>query len=130
MEAIDKGRIVFHDDVSIGQNFHIISGGEGELEIGSGTVISSNVLITNVDHEYQDYNTPIYRQGLVFKHTKIGRNCFIGFGACIQAGSVLGDCCVVGANSVVKGEFPNGVVLAGAPAKVVKSFSKEKECWI
>lgn len=36
-------------------------------------------------------------------------------------GAELGDGCVVGANAVVTKKFPDNVVLAGIPAKIVKN---------
>ena len=41
----EKSSIHIEDNVSIGQNFHIVSG--GDLQIGSGTTIAANVFINN-----------------------------------------------------------------------------------
>ena len=46
----------------------------------------------------------------------IGRGVYVGPGSHIRAGSI------VGANSVVGGEFPPGVLIAGAPAEVKRSL--------
>jgi len=55
MEVLNnKSSIVFEDNLSIGQNLHIISG--GKLLIKANTTISANVFITNIDHEYQEIN--------------------------------------------------------------------------
>lgn len=37
---------------------------------------------------------------------------------------------MVGANAVVKGEFPDYCVIAGVPAVVVKKYDFETESWI
>lgn len=66
---------------------------------------------------------------MITKRTEIGENCFIGFGAAIQAGTVLGKQCIVGTNAVVRGEFPDYSVIVGAPAKVVKQYNKETGEW-
>lgn len=51
---------------------------------------------------------------------RIGDNCYIGPGAKIFGGIVLGDNLVVGANSVVNSSFPDGhMTIAGAPARKV-----------
>jgi acetyltransferase-like isoleucine patch superfamily enzyme len=39
-----------------------------------------------------------------------------------MGGVNLGDYCVVGANSVVTHSFPAGSVIAGAPARLVKTL--------
>lgn len=126
-EVHGDGVIEIGDNVGIGQNFHITSA--GKLTIGSGTVISGNVFITNINHEYRDFDIPIMEQNILIKETEVGRNCFIGFAAAIQAGTKLGNHCIVGANSVVSGEFPDGCVIVGAPAKVIKRYNKKNNMW-
>ncbi|WP_322929394.1 acyltransferase [Providencia huashanensis] len=121
-ENHNKGKILINDDVSIGQNLHIISSDQ-QLVIGSGTTISSNVCITNVDHNYTDIMLPVAYQGLTSKKTLIGDNCFIGYGTIIQAGTILRKHCIIGANSVVKGHFPDYSVIAGNPGKIIKCYS-------
>lgn len=51
--------------------------------------------------------------------TKIGENCFIGMNATILMGTTLGNNVIVGAGSVVRGTFPDNVVIAGNPAKII-----------
>ena len=80
-----KGKITIGDNTSIGQNFHVISNDEN-LNIGNNVIISGNVFVTNCDHEYKDIDKYIFEQPLITKSTEIGDNCFIGYGAVIQAG--------------------------------------------
>jgi acetyltransferase-like isoleucine patch superfamily enzyme len=127
-EVHGDGCINIQENVSIGQGFHITS--KGNLYIGTGTVISGNVIVTNIDHEYEDINKPILEQPYIVKDTIIGQNCFIGFGAVIQAGTKLGRHCVIGANSVVRGEFPDYCVIAGVPAKIIKRYDFEQKKWL
>ncbi|MGU5659484.1 acyltransferase [Aeromonas veronii] len=127
IEVHNDGEIIIEDNVAIGQSFHITSA--SKLVIGQGTVISARVFVTNIDHEYQKIDTPILEQGLKISETYIGRNCFIGMGAAIQAGTKLGDNVIVGANSVVRGDFPSHCVIAGAPAKIIKRYDKLRGIW-
>ena len=122
-----KSSIEIRENTSIGQNFHCTS--NGALIIGSDTVISGNVCVTNIDHDYSVFGVPILDQPNLHSRTVIGSNCFIGFGVVIQAGTVLGDNCVVGANSVVRGTFPEGAVLVGSPARCVKVYNRESGVW-
>lgn len=52
---------------------------------------------------------------------KIGNNCFIGARSIILPGTTIGDNTIVGAGSVVKGNIPSGVIVAGNPARVIKT---------
>lgn len=122
------GHITIDDDVSIGQNFHITSASEN-LCIGAHTTILGNVFITNIDHNYREIDVHILKQNYIVKTTQIGENCFIGYGAAIQAGTTLGKQCIIGANSVVRGEFPDYCVIVGSPAKVIKTYNFETKKW-
>ena len=127
METHLNGKITIHENVSIGQNLHIAAA--GDLIIEKNTTISGNVLITDIEHGYQEIGKHIMEQDLTVKQTVIGENCFIGYGACILSGTKLGKQCVVGANSVVNGEFSDYCVIAGAPARVVKKLNLQSGSW-
>jgi len=130
IEVVDKNSsIVFEDNISIGQNLHIISGGEQELRIGKNTTFSANVFVTNIDHKYDEINTHILKQPYAGNKTQIGENCFIGYGVVIQSGTILGKQCIVGANAVVRGIFPSYSVIVGVPAKIVKRYDERSGIW-
>ncbi len=119
MEAIGSGEISIGDNCAIEQNVHIISQGN-ILTIGDNTTISANVFISNVDHEYEDINKSVMDQPIIQKKTELGEGCFIGYGASILPGTVLGKHCIIGSNAVVKGTFLDNCVIAGVPARVIK----------
>lgn len=50
----------------------------------------------------------------------IGDNVFIGPGAKIFGGVTIGNNVSIGANAVVNKSFPDNVVIAGVPAKIVR----------
>ena len=120
--------IIIGNGVSIQQRCHITAA--SNLIIGENTLISFDVMIQDTDHEYQTLDIPIGDQPLSVKTTAIGSNCFIGCGAKIQAGTILGNHCIVGANSVVRGFFPDNVVIAGVPAKIIKKYDLISNTWI
>ncbi|WP_299061920.1 acyltransferase [uncultured Polaribacter sp.] len=122
-----KSSIIFEENISIGQNLHITSG--GQLRIGKNTVFAENVMVTNIDHEYQIIGMPILDQPHKIIKTEIGENCFLGYGVVIQAGTILGKQCVVGSNSVVRGVFPDYSVIVGAPARIVKRYNEKSKKW-
>ncbi|UWZ93081.1 acyltransferase [[Pasteurella] aerogenes] len=129
MESHNDGRIIIGDNTSIAQGIHIISAGEGIVEIKRDTTFSANVFITNIDHSYQKIGVHILEQEGVVKNTVIGENCFIGYGAVIQAGTILGKQCIVGSNAVVRGIFPDYCVIVGVPAKIIKRYDANTESW-
>lgn len=122
--------IIIEDGTSIAQNFHIISGYKQHLIIGKNTTISANVFITNIEHNYQKIGEHILKQPLFAQKTIIGENCFIGYGSVIQAGTTLGKQCIVGANAVVRGTFPDYSVIVGIPAKIVKRYNESSGKWV
>ncbi len=126
-ETHHDGTIHIEENVSIGQHFHITA--IGNLTIGADTLIAGSVTVTDIDHEYRDVTSPLREQGFIHHRTQIGRNCFLGMGARIQAGTILGDGCVVGTNAVVRGEFPSHSVIVGAPARIVKRYNLESQTW-
>ncbi|WP_418641899.1 acyltransferase [Vibrio chaetopteri] len=128
IECADKeSNLVFRNNVSVGPHFTVIAC--SHLEIGCDTTISQNVFICDVEHEYRHIGVHVMDQPLVKSKTLIGKGCFIGYGTIIQAGTELGEQCIVGANSVVRGSFPNRCVIAGNPAKVIKKYDSKTQCW-
>ena len=128
MECINKGKIVIGNNCVLEQNVHIISENE-ELSIDSNVTISANVFISNVNHSYFDINKSVMDQEHIIKNTHIGEGTFLGYGSVVLPGTILGKHCIVGSNSVVNGIFPDNVVLAGVPAKIIKYFDKKSKSW-
>ena len=113
--------------VTIQQRCHITAA--SDLIIGNDTMISFDVSIQDTDHQYTNVDIPIVKQPLIVQKTEIGKNCFIGSGVKIQAGTILGQHCVVGANSVIRGVFPDYSVIVGVPGKVIKQYNVETKKW-
>jgi acetyltransferase-like isoleucine patch superfamily enzyme len=126
-EALPPAEISIGDGVSIEQRCHITS--RSRLSIGANTVISFDVMITNIDHGYSEIDRNVIDQPVSIRTTQIGDYCFIGSGAKIQAGTILGRQCVVGANAVVRGHFPDYCVIVGMPARVVKRYNPATKIW-
>jgi acetyltransferase-like isoleucine patch superfamily enzyme len=57
----------------------------------------------------------------IAKKITVGNNVFIGLGACILPGVTIGDDCIIGAFSVVTKAVPNGSIVGGNPARIIKS---------
>ena len=57
----------------------------------------------------------------LYLHTRVGENCFIGGRALILPGVEIGDNCVVAAGAIVTKSVPPRSIVAGNPAKVIRS---------
>lgn len=57
----------------------------------------------------------------LYLHTRIGQNCFIGGRSMILPGVEIGDNCVVGAGSIVTKSVPPRSLVAGNPARILRS---------
>ena len=53
----------------------------------------------------------------------IGDNVWVCINSTILKGTVIGNNCVVAANSVVKGKFPDNVLIQGNPAVIVRELN-------
>jgi len=91
------------------------------IEIGNDCLIGKDVQMIDFDAHGL---TPSERRNSIGKVRPIviGKNVWIGNNAIILKGTEIGDNSVIGAGAVViGGKFPSNVVIAGNPAKVVKS---------
>lgn len=119
--------IIFHDHVQIQQGLHLTCA--EKIEIGSNTSIGAFVTITDIHHPYEDVSIPIEKQHIRNQSVIIGEDCKIYNNSVILPGSKIGKHCTIGANTVVSGTFPDYCVIVGAPAKIVKRYSFDKEKW-
>jgi acetyltransferase-like isoleucine patch superfamily enzyme len=52
---------------------------------------------------------------------RVGNNVWIGYGACILRGVTIGDNAIVGTSAVVTKDVPANAVVAGIPARVIRT---------
>lgn len=57
----------------------------------------------------------------LYAHTRIGKNCFIGGRSTILPGITIGDNSIVAACAVVTKDVPPNSIVAGNPARIIKS---------
>lgn len=112
--------------VHIGNDCHI--GCIDSIKIGDGVLMASRITIFDHFHgsiTRQDIFTPPSKRPLSSKPVVIGKNVWIGEGVAIMPGVTLGDNVIVGANAVVTHSFPDNVVIAGVPAKIIKVLDSD-----
>ena len=108
----------FNSHIIIGDNCRINGAyihAQDFIEIGKNCVMASGISI--IDSNAHIINSFDRTKGKDKpKGIKIGNNVWIGINAVILKGTVLGNNCVISAGSVVKGSFPDNVIIQGNPA--------------
>ena len=123
------GRIEIGNHVYIGGRFYIFAA--GRICIGDGCVLSEDVYITDNSHGIDPRAGLIMDQPLASRGpVTLGCGVFIGYGASVLDGVTLGNHCVVGARSVVTRSFPAYSMVAGIPARLIKTFDPNSGKWI
>ena len=122
------GDVVLAEDVSVW--FGVVARGDKDtIRIGAG----SNIQDLSVLHA--DAGVPLtIGSGVTVGHKvmlhgcTVGDGSLIGIGAVVLNGAKIGKNCLVGAGSLVTEgkEFPDGVLIRGAPAKVVRELTPEE----
>ena len=97
----------------------------GYVEIGNENMFGPDVYITDSNHTFGIGIVP-HKQPMQRGTVKIGNGCWIGAKAIILKDVELGDYCAVGAGAVVTKSFPAGSVIAGVPAKLIRSTADQK----
>lgn len=129
------GNTKFHaagGELKIGKNVTIgdysFINAAGNVTIGDNVLFADKVNVIASEHGYTDVNQPIRNQPSTSKAIIIGEGSWIGINVSILAGASIGKNSVVGANSVVKGQFEDYCVIVGNPARVIKRFENDK--WV
>lgn len=112
------------DRCLIGRGSHLVA--HRCLEIGDDVITGPRCYVTDQNHVYADPDVPIRLQWPADDPVAIGAGSWLGAGAVILPGTRLGRNTVVAAGAVVRGEFPDHTVLAGAPARVVRRWTPEE----
>ena len=102
----------------------------GPVKIGSHVNLGQNVVLSGLNHNYENVNLNISEQGVSVAQIIIEDNVWIGAGTTILAGVTVGVHSVVGANSVVRHNVPPYSVCVGNPARIVKKYDFEKKEWV
>jgi len=123
------GRIVIGDDVHVGRYAQLLA--MSTLRLGSGTVLSEYVYINDTVHGFDPAAGRIMEQPMTCRGPiTIGENCFLGVGVTILSGVSLGEWTIVGARSVVTHSFPAFSMIAGNPARLIRSYSEVSREWL
>jgi acetyltransferase-like isoleucine patch superfamily enzyme len=92
---------------------------DAEVEIGEYALVAWGVVL-------MDAYRALRHGAAKARPIRLGRNCWVGFGACVLPGVRIGEGSIVAARSVVAEDVPPYVVVAGNPARVVRELPRSR----
>lgn len=117
--SIGTGSVVEHHvKIGNGVRIHSLAFVPEYSVLEDGCWLGPNVVLTNAKYPL----SPDVKEELVGPVIKKGAK--VGANSTLLPGVVIGENSLVGAGSVVTKDVPGGTVVAGNPAKVIKSISK------
>ena len=118
-------------DCTIGENTFIGIGNIiiGPVELGSNIVTAQHVVISGMNHQYENINVPVRDQGNNVGKITIEDECWIGAQCVITAGITIGRHSVVAAGSVVTKSIPPYSLAGGNPAQILKAYNPHTRQW-
>lgn len=119
------GAVHIGDRVQVGMGNVLI----GPVTIADNVIIAQNVVMSGLNHGYQDVDIPIGMQPCTTGEIYIGADSWIGANAVITAGIKIGEHSVVAAGSVVTKNVPPFSIVAGNPARLIKQYNPATKLW-
>lgn len=112
--------------ISVGKNFFANYNctllDVGRITFGDNCMLAPNVAIYTAGHPlHPDSRNSGYEYGV---DVVIGSNVWIGGSVVITPGVHIGDCCVIGAGSVVTKDIPPWSLAAGNPCRVIRKITE------
>lgn len=101
----------------------------GPVTIGNDVILAQNIVMSGLNHGYEDISIPIHKQPVTKKRITLEDEAWIGANVVVVAGVTIGKHSVVAAGSVVTKDVPPYSVVVGNPAKVIKKFNPETDAW-
>ncbi|PWJ38516.1 acyltransferase [Sediminitomix flava] len=117
--------------LKIGENSRVGLGNVliAPVTIGDNVILAQNIVVSGLNHNYQQINIPIKDQGVSTEEIIIDDGAWIGANATITAGVRIGKNSIIGAGSVVTKSVPDYHIAVGNPAKLVKYYNFETKNW-
>ncbi len=122
------GAVELADDVSVWFG-SVVRGDTETIYIGKGSNIQDcSVLHADVGKPLRVGENVTVGHKVMLHGCTIGDGSLIGIGAIVLNGARIGKACLVGAGSLVTEgkEFPDGSLIMGTPAKVVRALTPEQ----
>jgi len=119
------GPVIIGDRTKIGLSNTVI----GPVTIGNDIRLAQNITLSGLNHNYEDVNIPIHKQGVSTAQIEIEDNAWIGANVVVLAGVKVGKHSIIAAGSVVTKNIPPYSVAVGNPARVLKKYNPETNIW-
>ncbi len=119
------GAVIIGNDTIVGLGNVII----GPVAIGSQVMLAQNIVISGLNHGYEDVNIAPALQAVSVQQITICDEVWIGANSVITAGVTIGKHSVIGAGSVVTKDVPEFCIAVGNPAKIIKRYDFEDNTW-
>ncbi len=118
-------------DVIIGNRTRIGIGNVliGPVTIGDDVMFAQNVVLSGLNHGYEDINTPPSLQPVETKPIIIEDGVWIGANAVVTAGVTVGKHSIVAAGCVVVKDVPPYSIVGGNPGRLLKQYNPETKKW-
>lgn len=117
----------FGKNITVGKNVFINAcchfQDQGGITLGDNCLVGHNVVFATLNHGF----APEERQSMLSAPIVVGRNVWIGSNSTILQGVTIGDNSIIAAGSVVTKDVPANAIVAGVPARFIRSISPEEE---
>ena len=119
-----SGDVTLGKGVSVWYNA-VLRGDDGAVTVGENTNIQDCAVLHEETHVGAGCTVG---HGAIVHGCTVGDNTVVGMGAIVLNGAKIGRNCMVGAGAVVTGktDAPDGSLLVGSPAKVVRPLTDEE----
>lgn len=102
----------------------------GPVNIGNHVNLAQGVVISGLNHNYEDPQQTIISQGIITSPITIEDDVWIGANAVLLAGIHVGCHSVIAAGSIVTRNVPSYSIVAGNPAYVIKYYDSKTQQWV
>lgn len=119
------GGVLIGDRTIIGMGNTVI----GPVKVGNDVMFAQNIVVSGMNHGYEDINLPPSRQKDICKQITIEDEVWIGANSVVTAGVTIGKHSIIGAGSVVTKNIPPFCIAVGNPAKVIKAYNSNTKRW-
>ncbi len=101
----------------------------GPLKIGNNVIMAQHVVLSGLNHGYEDIEMPIMNQKCTTAEIIVEDDCWIGANAVITAGVTIGKHAIVAGGSVVTKNVAAYTIVGGNPAKILKRYDEVSKLW-
>ena len=123
LRACDNASLTIGDNFHANGNVRVIADCGGEITIGNDVMIGPNTVLRSSGHRCDSLDIPMVAQGHTPGKIAIGDDVWIAANVVILPDVKIGSHAIVAAGAVVTQDVPEYAIVAGVPAKVIKSRS-------